>query len=178
MFSSSIKKNPKCRGFRFTSACSENNVLQLVRCVFSSLLVGIRVNFTNIKVVMDKTGCHRSACNVSWAWFLLWAGSAALHFYSNLPKTIPCVIWLRNLSDAENIHVGGTDVCEPGPLQRILYSGTPGHYQLYITTAGVGWAHQRGHQRVPLPGWCVIKMGWASVPQLRQVRDRSNCCGS
>lgn len=69
--------------------------------VFSSLLVGIRANCTLSKVIRDKTGCHRFACNVSWAWFLLWAGSAAQHFYSNLPKTIPCVTRVRNLSDAE-----------------------------------------------------------------------------
>lgn len=107
MFSSSIKKEKilNAEVFGYTSVCSEKTTsfsLSAVRvcvcvCVFSSLLVGIRVNFTHIKVVEDKTGCHRFACNVSWAWFLLWAGSAALHFYSNPPKTIPCVIWLRNL---------------------------------------------------------------------------------
>lgn len=82
----------------------------------SSLLVGVRTNFTHIKLVEDKTGCHRFACNVSWAWFLLWAGRAALHFYSNPPKTIPCVIWLQNLSDAGTIQVWGIDVCKPGPF--------------------------------------------------------------
>ncbi|CAJ1067976.1 Hypothetical predicted protein [Xyrichtys novacula] len=63
---------------------------------FSSLLVGIRENFTHIRVVVDKTGCQRLSCNVSWAWFVLWAGSAAQHFYSNPPKTVPCVMWLRD----------------------------------------------------------------------------------
>lgn len=93
-----------------------------ILCIFSSLLVGIRADFTHGKVIRDKTGCHRFACNVSWAWFLLWAGSAAQHFYSNLPKTLPCVTWLRNLSNAENNYVPGTDVCKPsrffpaGPL--------------------------------------------------------------
>lgn len=97
-------------------------------CIFSSLLVGIRANFTHSKVIRDKTGCHRFACNVSWAWFLLWAGSAALHFYSNLPKTIPCVMWVRNLSDAENNYAGVTDICKPirffpvGPLDTTSFT--------------------------------------------------------
>lgn len=138
-------------------------------CLFSSLLVGIRANFTHIKVVGDKTGCHRFACNVSWAWFLLWAGSAALHFYSNPPKTIPCVIWLRSLSRCRKQSSRRHRCMQAGSFQRILYSGTPGYYQLYITTAGVGWAHRRGHQRAPLPCWCVIKMGWASLSLLRQA---------
>lgn len=141
------KKNPRCRGSRYTRVCSENSVLQLVCCLFSSLLVGIRANFTHIRVVADKTGCHRLACNVSWAWFLLWAGSAALHFYSSPPKTIPCVIWLRKLSDAENIHVGGNDVCEPGP------SGDP----------------QQRFTRI-LPALHYNSRGWLSAPQRTSVR--------
>lgn len=72
---------------------------------FSSLLVGVPANFSHIKVAGDKTGCHRFACNVSWAWFLLWAGSAAQHFYSNPPKTIPCVMWPRNESVTETVQV-------------------------------------------------------------------------
>lgn len=152
MFSSSIKKEKilNAEVFGYTSVCSEKTTsfsLSAVRvsvCVFSSLLVGIRVNFTHIKVVEDKTGCHRLACNVSWAWFLLWAGSAALHFYSNPPKTIPCVIWLRNLPpDAENLQVLEAPMYANRGLpffflQWILSSRTPGYYQLYITTAGVG----------------------------------------
>lgn len=87
------QKNPKCRGYWYTSGvCSENSVPSAcMLSLFSSLLVGVRVDFTLIRVVADKTGCHRFACNVSWAWFLLWAGSAALHFYSSPPETIPCV---------------------------------------------------------------------------------------
>lgn len=123
-----------------------------VVCLLSSLLVGVRAKITYIKVVRDKTGCHRFACNVNWAWFLLWAGSAALHFYSNPPKTIPCVIWLRNLPNAEKDQVGGTDVRKPGPFSVFFYSGTPGYNQLYISTAGVGWVQQRGHQRAPSSG--------------------------
>ena len=58
----------------------------------SSLLVDVRADFTCIKVVKDKTGCHRLARGVSWTWFLLRAESPALHFYSNPSRTIPCVI--------------------------------------------------------------------------------------
>lgn len=61
---------------------------------FSSLLVGVRADFTPIRVVRDKTGCHRCACSVSWAWFLLWAGSTARHFYSDPRETLPCGIIL------------------------------------------------------------------------------------
>lgn len=76
--------------------------------VFPSLLVEIRADFSHIKVVNDKTGCHRFGCSVSWTWFLLWAGRAALHFYSSPPKTIPCVIRLRKLSEEESGQLGGS----------------------------------------------------------------------
>lgn len=129
MFSSSIKKILNAEVFGITRVCSENSVLRLVGgSICSSLLVGIRANSAHSKVIRDKTGCHRFACNVSWAWFLLWAGSAALHFYSNLPKTIPCVMWARSLSDAEDKEPGDTDVCKPcrffpaGPLDTTSFT--------------------------------------------------------
>ena len=125
MFSSSIKKKKKekilnAEVFGTNSVCSEYSVLQPVRSLlFPSLLVGVPANFSHIRVVGDKTGCHRFACNVSWAWFLLWAGSAAQHFYSNPSKTIPCVMWLRNEPDTVTAQVWGTDVREPGPLSGV-----------------------------------------------------------
>lgn len=114
------KKNPKCRGVSVHERLQRKQRPSASLCRFSSLLVGIRANFTHIKVEGDKTGCHRFACNVSWAWFLLWTGSAALHVYSDPPKTIPCVICLRNLSDAENLQAGGAEVCEPGPSSGLF----------------------------------------------------------
>lgn len=137
---------------RYTSVCSENSVPRLVCCLdFSSLLVGIRANFSHIRVVADKTGCHRFACNVSWACFLLWAGSAALHFYSSPPKTIPCVIWAAGPLRCTKPSRRRQRRVRTGSFQWIPYSGAPGSCQLYITTAEVGWAHQRGHQRATTP---------------------------
>lgn len=86
---------------------------------FSSLLVGVPANFSHIKVAGDKTGCHRFACNVSWAWFLLWAGSAAQHFYSNPPKTIPCVMWPRNESVQKLFKCEAPMYANPGPLSGV-----------------------------------------------------------
>ncbi|MEQ2180504.1 hypothetical protein GOODEAATRI_001845 [Goodea atripinnis] len=98
--------------------------------LFPSLFVETRADFSHIKVVNDRTGCHRFACSVSWAWFLLWAGRAALHFYSNPPKTIPCVIRVRNLSEAEKINLEGLDAAESG-----FISADPLHRYTRVTPA-------------------------------------------
>ncbi|MEQ2194842.1 hypothetical protein XENOCAPTIV_003763 [Xenoophorus captivus] len=98
--------------------------------LFPSLFVETRADFSHIKVVNDRTGCHRFACSVSWAWFLLWAGRAALHFYSNPPKTIPCVIRVRNLSEAEKINLEGLDAGESG-----FISADPLHRYTRVTPA-------------------------------------------
>lgn len=118
MFSSSIK-NTKSQMQRFSvhkrPQRIKNCVLRMARWILvSSLLDDVRANFTCIKVVKDKTGCHRLACSASWTWFLLRAESPALHFYSNPPRTIPCVIWVRNLSDTEIKRPGCSDVRKPG----------------------------------------------------------------
>lgn len=116
---------------------------------FSSLLVGIRADFTHIRVVADKTGCHRLACNVSWAWFLLWAGSAALHCYSSPPKTIPCVIWAAEPLRCRKYSRRGKTMF----ADRVL-SGDP---------------QQRFTGK--LPALHYNSRGWLSAPQRTSVRS-------
>lgn len=64
MFSSSIKKILNAEVFGTQASAAKTASLSLY-AVFSLFLVGIRAIFTHIKVVRDKTGCHRFACNVS-----------------------------------------------------------------------------------------------------------------
>lgn len=115
----------------------------------SSLLVGIRANFAHIRVVADNTGCQRFACNVSWAWCLLWAGSAALHFYSSPPKTIPCGACLRKLSDAPNHQVGGDDVCGAGLLSESSTAVQRDPASLHYKSRGCLSAPERTAARPP-----------------------------